>query len=232
MDPLTIALLGGAASIGGSLFTNQAQEQVQAARNAAINTDLTQQAALDAQAKTVTDGSLSRLDNFGTQQAADATRLGALYNTAPTTISPNTSAALPVSTNPVVNREIANKSAIATAYGQQQGTARGALDSFGDLMGGINRSQAADDQAVGEIGGFKQGDTNVEKIALNNANLAGDTDASIGNILSGAGKVGLTAGLSGSLKGGAPTGALNSNGSIFGAAGPTSVGGLPLIGSA
>jgi hypothetical protein len=231
MDPLTIALLGAGASGLGAILTGQGQSQVDAARQAVINTDMAQQAALDAKAKTITDGSLSRLNNFDQQQTADATRLGAMYNTpAPAPTDPNLVAAIPASTNDVVNREITGKNAIATAFGTQQGIARGKLDSFGDLMGGINRSQAADDQAVGEIGSFKSGDTAVEKIALDNANRAGNTDAAIGNLLSGAGKVGLTAGLSGSLKGGAATGALNPDGSIFGALGPTSTGGLPLIG--
>lgn len=229
MDPLTLALIGGGSTVVGAILNSQAQDQVNAARQAAINTDTQQQAALDAKAKTITDGSLSRLDNFGTQQAADATRLGNMYNTpAPAPTDPNLVAALPASTNPVVNREIANKSAIATAFGNQQGTARGKLDSFGDLMGGINRSQAADDQSIGEIGSFKSGDTAVEKIALDNANKAGDTDASIANILNGAGKVALTAGLSGKMGTAAP--AINANGSISGAFGPTSVGGLPLVG--
>jgi hypothetical protein len=185
------------------------------------------QAALDAQAKTITDGSLARFDNFDTQQTADAKRLGDFFNTpAPTPTDPNLIAALPESTNPYVNREIKNKGDIATVFGQQQGTAPGKMQSFGDLMGNIGRSQAADDQAVGEIGNFKAGDTAVNKIALDNANRAGNTDAAIGNIFGGLGKVGLTAGLSGQF---VPDPVINPDGSIAYSQGPTSVGGRPLV---
>lgn len=200
MDPLTLALIGGGSSLASMFFNSQAQDQVDAARNTAIQTDRNQQAALDAQAKVITDGSLARFNNFDTQQAADATKLSNYYTTpAPTPTDPNLIAALPSSTNAVVNREIANKGSIASAFGQQQGQALGKLQSFGDLMGNIGRSQASDDQAVGELGNFKQGDTNVEKIALDNANRAGNTDAAIGNLLGGVGKVALTAGFSGKL---------------------------------
>lgn len=203
MDPLTLALLGGGASLASAFFNSNAQSQVDNARNTAIQTDRNQQQALDANAKTITDHSLGLYNNFGGQQSADATRLSDYFNTpAPKPTDPNLIAALPASTNGDVNREIANKGGIATAFGQQQGTARGNLTSFGDLMGDLGRSQALDAQGVGQIGNFKQGDTNVTQIALDNANRAGNTDAAIGNLLGGAGKVGLTAAFSGKL---APT---------------------------
>lgn len=216
MDPLTLALLGGGASLGSAFFNSQAQDKVDAARNAVIQNNRAQQAALDTQAKGITDQSLGRFSNFGTQQAADASTLSAMFNTpaaAPT--DPNLIAALPASTNDVVNREIANKGDLATAYGVQQGNARGSLRSFGDLMGSISRSQAGDTQAIGQLGNFKAGDTAVTNIALDNANRAGNTDAAIGNLLGGAGKVALTAGLSGKLApgvaGGVPLTAATSN---------------------
>ena len=55
----------------------------------------------------------------------------------------------------------------------------------------------------------------------------GNTDAAIGNILGGLGKVGLTAALSGQY---VPNPTINADGSIGGAIGPTSVGGNPLVG--
>lgn len=208
MDPLSLALLGGASTLGSMFFNNSAQEKVDAARNAAIQQNRQQQAALDTEAKGITDKSLGRFSNFGTQLSNKASELGSYFNTpaaAPT--DPYLIAALPASTNDVVNREIANKKAIATAFGQQQGTARGNLMSFGDLMGNIGRGQAQDAQAVGQLGNFKQGDTAVTNIALDNANRAGNTDAAIGNLLGGVGKVALTAGFSGRL---APTAAATS----------------------
>jgi hypothetical protein len=203
MDPLTLALAAGG-SLGSMFFNSQAQSQVDAARNAVIQQDRAQQAALDSQAKVITDQSLGRFNNFGTQMTADAAKLSDFYNTPVTTpTTPNTIAALPASTNDVVNREIANKSGIASAFGTQQGNALGTLHSFGDLMGNISRGQAHDTQAVGQLGNFKAGDTAVTQILLDNANRAGNTDAAIGNILGGLGKVGATAAFSGRL---APTG--------------------------
>lgn len=216
MDPLTLALIGGGASLGSAFFNNQAQDQVDAARNAAIQTDRTQQAALDSQAKGITNQSLGRFSNFDTNMNADATKLSAMFNTpAATPTNPNLIAAIPASTNDVVNREIANKGDLATAFGKQQGDALGKLRSFGDVMGGISRAQAGDTQAVGQLGNFKAGDTAVTQIALDNANRAGNTDAAIGNLLGGAGKVALTAGLSGKLApgvaGGTPLTAATNN---------------------
>lgn len=227
MDPLTLALIGGGSSLASAFFNSQAQDQVDAARSAAIQTNRGQQAALDARAKTITDKSLGRFSNFDTQQTADASKLSDFYKTPVVTPStPNTIAALPASTNDNVNREIGAKRSIADAFVNHQADTLGNLHSFGDLMGNISRDQAADTQAVGQLGDFKRGDTAVTNIALDNANRAGNTDAAIGNLLGGAGKVALTAGLSGSL---APTGAVNTNGSIVGAVGPTSVGGAPLV---
>jgi hypothetical protein len=230
MDPLTLAIMGGAATIGSTLLNSNAQAQVDAARNAVITQDQVQQAALDAQAKQITDHSLGLFNNFGAQQTADATKLGNYFNTAPAAPTDPTLAAavLPASTNAVVNRDIASRGATATAFGQQQGTARGNLMSFGDLMGNIGRSQALDSTLVGQLGNFKQGDTNVTNIALDNANRAGNTDAAIGNILGGVGKVGLTAAFSGKLAPGDPD--INPDGSISGALGPTSINGGPLMG--
>lgn len=63
-------------------------------------------------------------------------------------------------------------------------------------------------------------------IALDNANRAGNTEAAIGNLLGGVGKVGLTAALSGKY---VEPSFINADGSIGGAIGPTSVGGKPLV---
>lgn len=221
MDPLTLALLGGASTLGSMFFNNQAQSQVDAARNAAIQNNRGQQSALDTEAKGVTDKSLGRFSNFGAGMDADATRLADFYKTPVTTpTTPNTIAALPASTNDYVNREIGTKGGIADAFVAHNADTLGKLRSFGDVMGNISRAQAGDTQAVGQIGNFKAGDTAVTNIALDNANRAGNTDAQIGNILGGLGKVGLTAGLSHGL---------TVPGTVPFATGPTSLGGAPLI---
>lgn len=216
MDPLTLALLGGASTLGSMFFNGQAQDEVNAARNAVIQKNRGQQAALDTEAKGVTEQSLGRFSNFGDNMNADATKLSTMFNTpaAPPT-DPHLIAALPASTNDYVNREIGNRGDIAKAFVTNQGNALGKLRSFGDVMGGISRDQAGDTQHIGQLGSFKAGDTAVTNIALDNANRAGNTDAAIGNILGGLGKVGLTAGLSAKLpvplpgQVGSPTSAAN-----------------------
>jgi hypothetical protein len=226
MDPITLSLLiGGASTLGGMFFNGQAQDDVNSARNGVVQQSRGDQAALDAEAKGVTDQSLGRFKNFGQTQSADASRLADFYKTpAAPPSSPYNVAALPPSTNDIVNREIATKKGVADAYVNHQADTLGNLRSFGDVMGNISRGQAADTQHIGQIGSFKAGDTGVTNIALDNANRAGNTNAMLGNLFTGAGKVALTAGLSPTMAPG-----INPDGSIMGALGPTSVGGKPLV---
>jgi hypothetical protein len=199
MEPISLGI--GAASTLASMFMNSAaQSQVDDARNAVIQKNRGQQAALDAEAKGATDQSLGRFSNFGAGMDADASRLSDFYKTPITTpTTPNTIAALPASTNDYVNREIGTKGGIADAFVAHNADTLGKLRSFGDMFGNISRAQAGDTQKIGQLGSFKAGDTAVTNIALDNANRAGNTDAAIGNILGGLGKVGLTAGLSAKL---------------------------------
>jgi len=138
-------------------------------------------------------------------------------------------AALPPVASDQVQREVNTKNDIANAYVNHQADSLGKLRSFGDLFGGINRGVAQDTQQVGQIGNFKKGSTAVEQLELDNANRAGNAEKMWADIAGGLGKVGLTAGLSGFM---APAASVAADGSILGAAGPTSVGGAPLVGQA
>lgn len=232
MDPITLALLGGSATLASTFMNSSAQNAVDAARSKVINDERARQQGFDTQAGQLNDQSLGRYSNFGDQMTAKTDQLAQLFKTP--VITPNTQytqAPLPPAQSDLVNREIATKDGIANNYVSHQADTLAALRSFGDLFGGIQRGQAKDAQLVGQIGGFKKGSQGVEQIELDNANRAGNTDKAWGDILGGLGKVGLTAGLSGAF---APAAAasVGANGAILGALGPTSVGGAPLVGVA
>lgn len=229
MDPFTLALLGAGLSGGSALLNSSALSSVDDARNAVIAAERGRQQQLDAEAKGVTDKSLGRYSNFDKQQADDAARLATLFKTPVTTPNTaNTTVPLPAASTDQVQREIDNKTGLADAYVNHQADTLAKLRSFGDLMGALGRGQAQDTQQVGQIGNFKKGSTGVEQIELDNANRAGNTQRLWGDITGGLGKVALTAGLGGAFGAVAP--GVDSTGAIIGAAGPTSVGGAPLVG--
>lgn len=225
MDPVTLAILGGGASIASMFLNDKANSAVNDARAGVLNAERGRQAALDAEAKGVTDRSLGRYVNFDTGMADRAKTLSDFYRTPVVTPNtPYTLAPLPPTSSDLVSREIANKSGIAANYVDNQADALGKLRSFGDYLGSIGRGVARDTGEVGQIGNFKKGSSAVTQYELDDANRAGNSYKFFGDLLGGLGKVGLTAGLSGSL---APT--ATASGGITGAAGPTSVGGAPLV---
>lgn len=200
MDPATLALLGGGASIGSLFFGSSAQDKVDEARRQTMAAERLRQQGYDAEAEKINTGAQDRYQNFGDQQTARATQLSDFFNTpVATPTTPNTVAAVPATTNDVVQREIDKKSGIASDYVDHQGKTLGTLRSFGDLMGDINRQQGHDATLVGQVGGFKKGSSGVAALELDAANHAGDDQRFIADLLSGAGKIGLSAGLSGTF---------------------------------
>jgi hypothetical protein len=230
MDPLTLALLGGGSSIVGSWLNGSAQDRVNEARNGIVQAERGRQAGFDAETGKLNDQSLGRYVNFDTQLDAKRAALAEMFKTP--VVTPNTqytAAPLPPVSSDLVAREVNNKNDIAKAYVDHQADTMANLKSFGDLFGGIGRGQARDAQLVGQIGGFKKGSAEVEKLELDNANRAGNDLKMWADIASGLGKVGLTAGLSGAF---APAAALSgAGGTVAGALGPTSLNGAPLIGA-
>jgi hypothetical protein len=229
MEPITSLVLGGGSTLASMFLNSAAQNSVDEARSKVIADERARQAALDTEAKGVNDQSLGRYGNFDTQMAGRAKELADFFRTP--VVTPNTqytAAPLPPVSSDLVAREVANKTGIANAFVDHQADALGNLRSFGDLFGGIQRSQAQDAQHVGQIGGFKKGSSAVEQLELDNANRAGNAYKTWADITGGLGKVGLTAALAGQYD---PDPILNADGSIGGAVGPTSVGGRPLVGA-
>ncbi|WP_439392540.1 hypothetical protein ACRQ5Q_24255 [Bradyrhizobium sp. PMVTL-01] len=212
-------------------LNNEANDAVNNARAQALNAERGRQQAFDAEAKGVTDQSLGRYANFDQQMGADKDRLKTLFTTpTPGVSTPGyNAAALPAPGSDLVQREVNNKQALAHAYGIDQADKLAQLRSFGDVMGNIGRGVADDTGRVGQIGSFKKGSEAATQYELDSANRAGNTYKFFGDLLGGAGKVALTAGLSPQLASAAP--AINANGTIAGAFGPTSVGGAPLVGA-
>ncbi|MGO3933455.1 hypothetical protein [Rhodopseudomonas pseudopalustris] len=182
-----------------SMFAGNAQDEVNSARLAAVNGERTRQQALDTEAAGINSGALARYAGFDTQMVDRAKKLSDMFRSAVGggEVTPGT--ALPASSSDVVNREIGNRQEIARMFGLQQGEARGNLQAFGDLLGTISRGQARDAGAIGQIGGYKKGSAGVQALELDAAGHAGDQNKGLADLLAGLGKVGLTAGLSGTF---------------------------------
>jgi len=164
------------------------------------------QQGLDQQADTINAQSQDRYQNFEGQQADKAASL-ADYFTGQEVTPPTEEAALPTSSNNLVVREANKQKAEAKSFTDKTGTALGSLRSFGDLLGDTSRLQARDAGAIGQIGGFKRGSSNVLGYELEDANSAGNGMKLFGDLAGGFGGLALNAGLSGgtlsSLFGGA-----------------------------
>lgn len=227
MDPITLALLGGGSTIASTFLNSSAQNKVNEARSAVIQAERQRQAGYDTETGKLNDQSLGRYKNFGDQMDTRRQELSDFFKTPVVTPNtPYTSQPLPPVSSNLVQREVDNRRGIADAYVNNQADKLANLRSFGDLFAGIGRGQARDAQLVGQIGGFKRGSAEVEKLELDNANRAGNTEKMWADITAGLGKVGLTAALAGQY---APDPFINADGSIGGAIGPTSVGGKPLV---
>lgn len=198
-DPLTIG--SAALMAAGTAASYSASQDVNNARDGVMTNERGRQNALNSEADTINKGSRDRYDGFAPQQDAKAKTLsdyfkgGAVPNgTTPQTPAPSL---MPASSSGVTTTEEGKKLGQAQTFSDQQGGALGKLRSFGDLFAADSRLQARDAGSVAQIGGFKAGSAGVVPYELLDANHAGDKTAFIGNLLQGAGKVGLGAGLSG-----------------------------------
>lgn len=197
-DPLTIA---GIALTAGSTVANQvASSNVQSARNSTMAAERTRQKGFEQQAQALNAKSQGRYEDFGGQQEAKASELGK-YFTDQHAAAGNDNAAVtqemttPQSGSNVVVQEENKQRQKALDFTNQQGDALGDLRSFGDVLGGIGRSQARDAGEIGQIGGFMRGSSNVLPFELEAANGAGAKAKMIGDILGLAGNVALGKGL-------------------------------------
>jgi hypothetical protein len=191
-DPLTI---GGLALSAGSMAANtMAQNKIAKARSGAMAAERMRQQQYEAEAQGLNDKSRKSYDGFGGQQADKASSLAGMFKQdAPV----QTGETAPQSASNIVVREQAKQGEKAKAYGDQQATALGNLRSFGDVMGGLGRSQARDAMGVAQIGGFMRGSANVLPYELEAANSKGNGMKMFGDLLGAGGQIAMGMGLRG-----------------------------------
>jgi hypothetical protein len=193
-DPITIA--GIALTAGSTLVNSMAQSRIQRARDDAMAAERIRQQGLDKEAQALNTTSQDRYKDFEGQEQQAATKL-ADYFTSQEVPEPSAEAAIPTTASNLVVREEAKQRGKAEDFTDRTGTALGALRAFGDVLGSNSRLQARDASLVGQIGGFKQGSSNVLGYELEAANQAGKGLQLFGDILGGLGGVATSAGLSG-----------------------------------
>lgn len=204
-DPLTatsavITAAGAASSYAGAQETYKASKEVGAARDQVVSAERQRQLALNAEGDAVNKTARDRYDNIDVQNDAKAKTLSDYFKGGgvPGGSAPTPAPSLvPVSNSGITVAEEGKKLGQAQDFSDKQGDALGKLRSFGDLFAGLNRSQARDAGTVAQLGGFKTGSAGVVPYELADANHAGDKTKFLGDLLSGAGKIGITAGLSG-----------------------------------
>lgn len=188
-----IALSGAAAAANAS-----AQSKVQSARDDAMAAERIRQKGFDREADAVNARSQDQYQDYGKKQDDRGKQLGDYFqqqSAAPT--QDGGPAALPQSGSNITVQADNKARASAKAFTDKQGASLGQLRSFGDLMGELGRGTARDAGYIGQIGGFKKGSSAVLPYELEAANSKGSGMKTLGDILGGVGKIGLSAGLSG-----------------------------------
>lgn len=171
---------------------------MQSARDDALAAERIRQQGYDREAQAVNARSQGQYEDYGQKQDTRAKELGDYFQqqtAAPTEDGGPT--ALPQSgSNITVQAENKARTA-AKKFTDQQGLALGNLRSFGDLLGEFSRNTARDAGYIGQIGGFKKGSSAVLPYELEAANSKGAGMKTLGDVLGGLGKIGVSAGLSG-----------------------------------
>lgn len=193
-----ITAAGIALSGAGALANSRAQSKVAKARSATLAQERARQDALETEAGKLNTQSQDRYQDFGGQQDAKAQELGDYFSAQ--TVAPdgvNDSANLPRSSSNIVLAEDTKQRGEARDFTNKTGAALGNLRAFGDHLGSISRAQARDAGQIGQIGGFMRGSSSILPYELEAANSAGDGAKLFGDILSGAGSLATSAGITG-----------------------------------
>ena len=195
-DPITIA--SAALTLGSTVANASANNSAAQARNDALAAERTRQQGFDQETQALNATAQDRFTGFEEKRTEKSAALGD-YLVAPEASAANVSAAsvMPTATNDIVTRETAKKSGEARAFTDQQAGSLAELRAFGDVLGDTSLMQARDASALGQIGGFKRGSTNVVPVELDAASQKGAGMKLLGDILGGAGSIGMTAGISG-----------------------------------
>lgn len=204
-DPITIA--GIALTAGSTVANTMAASKAQHARDDALAAERIRQNGYDQETSALNEQSRGRYDDFEGQQNAKADELGQYFSGQQVAAGDQNAAAtaettVPQSGSSLTVREEDKQRGQARDFTDKTGAALGNLRAFGDVLGGISRGQARDASLIGQIGGFKQGSSNVLPLELDKANQAGSGLKLFGDILGLGGSLAVNKGLSGKM---APT---------------------------
>lgn len=189
-------LLAGVTLTGGSMLANKsAAGEVQKARDNVLAEETARQNAYDRRADAINDTSRNRYNDFTGQQSDKSSELSSYFKkqAAPVSEDANTAASASPDSGNLVVRETKKQLGKTADYTNQQNEALSNLRSFGDLLGGISRDQAADAANVQQLGSFKQGMSRILPYRLEDANSAGRGLKLFGDLL-GVGGTALTMG--------------------------------------
>lgn len=195
-DPLTIAgiALSGVATAANSA----AQSSVNKARDDALAAERIRQKGFDREADAVNARAQNQYDGYAEKQDQRGQKLSDYFQEQATTPTDGGGpAALPQSSSNITVQADTKARKEARDFTDMQGAALGNLRSFGDLMGELGRGTAREAGYIGQIGSFKKGSSAVLPYELESANGAGTGMRTLGDVLSGIGKIGISAGLSG-----------------------------------
>lgn len=200
-DPITIA--GIALTAGSTVANTMAASKAQGARDDALAAERIRQRGFDDETSVLNEQSRARYDDFEGQQDAKANELGQYFSSQQVAAGDQNAAAtaettVPQSGSDLTVREEAKQRGQARDFTDKTGAALGNLRAFGDVLGNISRGQARDASLIGQIGGFKQGSSNVVPLELDQANQAGNGLKLFGDILGLGGSIAVGKGLSGS----------------------------------
>lgn len=220
-DPLSIA--GIVMTAGSAVANTIAANKVDKARADAMAAERIRQGTLDREAEALNVGSRERYADFSGQQDQAASKLGDYFSENEASAAANNQKAvdamLPTSGSDITVQEVGKQTGLAKAFTDQQGNALGQLRSFGDVLGGIGRSQARDAGTVGQLNSFKRASSGIVPLELEAANSAGNGMKMLGDILG----MGGSLAMNGGLKGGpgvnffpsVPTRPMTSSGGLF-----------------
>lgn len=204
-DPITIA--GMALTAGATVATTMANNKVAKARSEALSAERLRQQQFDKEAQALNTQSQDRYGpGYEKGREADSAQLGdylSKQNISADAAGQGVAAAdlTPASGSNVTVLENKKQADKATARTQQRGQALGELRSFGDYLGSTSRLQARDAGLIGQIGGFKQGSSNVVPYELDAASHKGDSMKLFADVLNLGGQLAIGKGLQGTQAG-------------------------------
>ena len=192
-----LATIAGIAMTGLSTGMNYAaQQKVQGARNDALGAERIRQRGFDQETAAIGTQSRKNYDGADRKGKMEARKLGDFFG-AQHPNEPGAEMAIPDTASNVTVAEESKQRGKATKFTNQSAKTLSDLRSFGELLGNNAVLQARGASQVGQIGGFKQGSSNVLGYELDDANHAGDGLKLFGDIVSGLGGMALNKGLSG-----------------------------------